>query len=673
MDEFAKKRSVVSKTLPALRGTIYDKNDNVLALNVTSYTVIAYLEESRTIDKNKPEHVTDINYTALKLGEALDIDVEELKKILSKDLYQVELGPKAKGITELKKAEIEALNLPGIDFVESQKRYYPNGNFASYIIGYAKNDEFGKIIGELGIEANYNEELKGTSGKIVYQQDRNGYQIPDTQVEKKEPINGNDIYLTIDSNIQRFVEATVKETTEQYNPEWMMVGVMEAKTGKILGVTTTPSFDPNIRDIKIYENTLVSYAYEPGSTMKTFTYMCAMENGTYNGNETFASGKITVKDSVISDWNGYGWGAITYDKGLEYSSNVGIVNIVQKQLNKDKLLECFQKYGFGKKTGIELSREVAGELKFNYEIEVTNAGFGQGITTTAIQHLQSLSILANNGKMITPSIIEKIVNPNSNEEVYKWEKKSTDQIVTSSTVKKINQLLYNAVNNTDEGTAAKSYKLDEVTLIGKTGTAQIFDNKLNRYLTGDSNYIFSFAGMFPDDDPEIIIYSALKQPKGGTSRVLANATKEIVKNIAKYKGMYGEDQIEKLKKYTVKSYYNQKVDDVVASLTKKNINTIVLGTGDVVIGQYPSIETLILEQEYVILKTNGQSKQMTNFKGLSRTEANTICELLNLKCTFNGYGYVDTQSVVEGNQMDDKTTIIFELVEKYNLTEEKEE
>ena len=261
MDLFAANRNTVEKTLYATRGTIFDSNGSILAQNVNSYTVIAYLSETRTGSSPTPLHVVDKKSTAEALAPILDMSAEYIETLLNKTSYQVELGPGGREITELKKEEIEKLNLPGIDFIENYKRYYPNGDFASYIIGYAKKNEVktkvdGKevisedLVGELGIESHYNKFLKGTNGYTIYQKDRFGYKIPDTKETTVKAVNGSDIYLTIDSSIQRFAEASVKEVTEEYNPEWMILAVMDAKTGDILASATSPSFDPNTRNIK---------------------------------------------------------------------------------------------------------------------------------------------------------------------------------------------------------------------------------------------------------------------------------------------------------------------------------------------------------------------------------------------------------------------------------------
>ena len=655
MSEFAASRNTVKKILSAKRGTIYDSNSNVLALNVSSYTVIAYLPKSTVYTKEN--YVKDVDATANALSSLLNMEVDTLKKLLTQDKYQVELGPGGRGITELKKEEIESLNLPGIDFIEDQKRYYPNGDFASYIIGYAKDNEVtetdsnGKttttkqIVGELGIESKYNDLLSGKDGYLEYQQDKYGYKIANTQTKEIKAENGYDIYLTIDASIQRFIESSIKEAQNTYNPEWITISVMDAKTGDILGTSSTPSYDPNVRNIINYENIFTSIPFEPGSTMKTYTYMCAMEKGTYDGNKTFISGTYQVGNDTINDWNRTGWGSITFDKGFEYSSNVGIANLIEQNLTRQDLYDCYKKYGFGELTGIELSREQTGKLKFIYPIEVYTAGFGQGITTTPVQHLQALTMVANNGDMLKPHIVKKIVNPDTNEIYYERNVDRISNVISKETANKIKDLMYITVQGTDPGTTGYPYKIEGFDVIGKTGTSQIYSNSIGGYLTGDNAYIFSYAGMFPYDDPEIIIYAAMKLPTWGKSSGLSNAVKDIMKSIAKYKNMFSETSEEKtLDMIEIKSYVNQNTNEIETLLTSNGIKVITIGNGDKIVKQSLTNRSLI-NGEKLILLTNSPEYKMPNIIGWSRYEVIELFDLLNIPYTIEGYGYVTNQSI----------------------------
>lgn len=658
MAEFAASRNTVKRTITAKRGTIYDSNNNALALNVSSYTVIAYLPKSTVYTKEN--YVKDIQATAEALSPVLNMEVDTLISLLSQDRYQVELGPGGRGITELKKDEIKALNLSGIDFIESQKRYYPNGDFASYVIGYAKENEItetdtngnettiNQITGELGIEAKYNDLLKGTDGYIEYQQDKYGYKIANTQAKEIEAQNGYDIYLTIDEKIQRFIESAIKESQNTYNPEWMTISVMDAKTGDILGTSSTPSFDPNVRNITNYENILTSLPFEPGSTMKTYTYMCAMEKGIYDGNATFTSGNFQVGEDTINDWNRSGWGTISFDKGYEYSSNVGIANLIDHGLSRQDLYDCFTKYGFGSLTGIELSREQPGKLNFIYPIEVYTAGFGQGITTTPIQHLQALTMIANNGDMLKPHIVSKIVNNNNGETTYERKIEKVSNVISSSTANKMKDLMYITVQGTDAGTTGYPYKIEGFDVIGKTGTSEIYSAQTGGYLTGDNAYIFSYAGMYPYENPQIIIYAAMKLPTWGKSRGLYKAVTDIMKSIAKYKNMFSEQQEENtLKMIEIPSYVSQNTNDVVSNLTSKGIECVVIGNGDKIINQ-SIVNTSIMTGEKIILLTNSNNYQMPSVIGWSRSDIIALMKLLNIPYEIEGYGYAVNQSIAKG-------------------------
>lgn len=669
MDAFAASRSTVKKTLSATRGTIYDANQNILAVNVSSYTVIAYLEASK--ESRKDDYVKDINHTAEVLSPVLGMEVSTLVERMSMDKFQVELGPGGRGITELKKEEIEALELSGIDFIESQKRYYPNGDFASYVVGYAKDKEVTtddrdtsiEITGELGIESKYNDLLKGTDGYLEYQQDRYGYKIVGTQETRIEAEDGYDIHLTIDSNIQRFVESAIKNSDSIYTPEWLQLTVMDAKTGDILGTSATPSFDPNVRNLVSYENPLVTTIFEPGSVMKTYTYMCAIDSGKYDGSALYQSGSVVVSDATISDWNKNGWGMINYDTGFEYSSNVGIVNLIRTYLSKKELRECYKKYGFGETTGIELSREHKGNIKFNYEVEVANAGFGQGITTTAIQQLQALTIIANDGKMVKPHIVKQIINPTTNEIYYDRKIEISDQLVKKSTADKMKQLMYNTVNQRNPGTTGTAYRMDGLDVIGKTGTSQIYNAELGGYIieSNENKYIFSFAGMFPYEDPEYIIYAAMKIPTWGKGKGLSDAVKDVIESISKYENLEEREKDELDSDYNVPSYTNRKVETVVEELKKYEINPIVIGNGNRIINQYPNIGTTLIKGDKTLLLSNDFSYSMPSIIGWSKSDIIALCDLLNISYEFEGNGYAISQSVTVG------TTISPDMVLKVNF------
>ena len=500
LKELASKRTTATETLTAKRGNIYTADADVLAQNVSSYKIIAYLDPKRTTNKNKPQHVVEKEKTAKAIAPILGMEEEEVLRYLSKEnVYQTEFGAKGKGLSEITKNKIESLNLPGIDFIESFKRYYPKGDFASYTVGYAKtttDEQTGveNIVGEMGIEKYYDKILKGEDGYVEYQKDLKGYKIADTKERRKEATQGKDIYLTIDSQIQFFVEQALNNADVDYDWEWFNITIMDAKTGALLATATTPSFDPNLRNITNYLDYTVSSPYEPGSTMKTFTYMAAMENGVYNGSETYLSGIYKTTDGTeIGDWNRNGWGTITYDKGYAMSSNVGVINLINRHMSSSMLREYFKKLGFGRKTGVSLPNEETGKLDFKYETEIYNAGFGQGITTTPIQNVKAMTSLTNDGMLLEPYVVSKIVDPATDEVILKNKRTEIERVASTTTVEKIIQLMDDCVNGI--GNTGSGFRIPSGELIGKTGTAQIASENGSGYLTGTEDIISSFSGI----------------------------------------------------------------------------------------------------------------------------------------------------------------------------------
>lgn len=670
LKKFASARTTQKDVIPAKRGTIYDVNGNILAQNVYSYTLIAYLDPSRTTDPAKPKHVVDVDKTAEALAPILEMDVSAIKELLSKQgVYQTEFGAKGKGLTEITKDKIVSLNLPGIDFIETQKRYYPNGDFLSYTLGYAKSNSDGTIVGEMGLEQYFNEELSGTDGSITYQKDLKGYQIAGTKEIKVDAIAGKDIYLTIDNNIQFFVEQAIKTAASKYTFDNLSIVVADAKTGKILADSTYPSFDPNVRNITNYLDPNVASAIEPGSTMKIYTYMAAMEAGVYKGDDLFQSGTyVTTDGTEIGDHDREGWGNITFDRGFALSSNVGALHLVKDYIDAKTLKDYFLKLGFGQVTGITLPRESAGKIDFRYETEVFNASFGQGIMTTAMQNIKALTSISNDGILLEPYIIDKIVDPTTGEVVYEGKKNELGRVASEQTTNKMKELMRSVVQ---EGTGT-SYKMDGYDIIAKTGTAQIASTDGTGYLKGESDVIRGFAGMYPGDDPKVIIYATLKRPVPNSVAPLSNAIKEIIQNIAKYMDMEPVEQpTEEITSYEVPSYYNQNVTDIVDQLTNMQIASVVIGDGDRIIDQFPSQGTTITSKEKVYLITSGPNKVMPNLIGYSLKEADTLLSYYGISYTFTGSGYVTAQSIPEGTPITDGLVLTVTLAPKYVI--EKEE
>ena len=664
ISEFIENRNTVEDVIMPERGTIYDINGNPLAEDVSSYTLIAYIDKNRGVTSDDiPRYVVDKEKTAKAISEKIKISYERALEILKKDAYQVEFGNNGKNLSQLEMEAIKNLNLPGIDFIKSTKRYYPNGDFASYLLGYTKNKELDDgntyMVGELGIEGYYNKELTGTSGYIKYEKDGRGNIIANSNEYRVDAIDGANVYLTIDSSIQLFIENEVKKISDKSKAEWVVMGVMDGKTGAILGYSSTPSFDPNIRNLKNYMDPLVSYAYEPGSTMKTFSYLCAINSGKYNGSDTFMSGSKTYvsalddKDTVtIKDWNeGKGWGRISYDRGYAMSSNIGVANILENVITKNELRACYDKFGFGKKTGITLDNELAGDIDFKYDVEAATAGYGQGIMVTPIQMLAAHTIVSNNGIMLKPYIVSKVVS-SSGKTIIENKPKELGRVVSIETVDKMKKLMRSVISDDWTTGTGPDYKMEGYDLIGKTGTASIFEH--GKYLTGSGQYIYSFAGLYPGDDPDIIVYVAIKKPQDG-SNYIASSVKEIVINTSKYLSIESKDK--EIKSFLLDDYSNKITTEVSSELKQNGIKVITLGTGNKIINQYPKKGINVYKNDRVILLTNNYNKEMIDFKGMSYKEAKEILELMGVKYELSGYGYVTSQNIETSNIISDKVVL----------------
>lgn len=649
--------TTANKTLYASRGSIFDVNGDTLATTVNSYTLIAYLSSSRTEDEKKPQHVVDKKTTAEKLAPILDMEIDAILGYLERDKYQVQFGSKGTGLTELTKKQIEELELPGLDFIVSTKRYYELSTFASYIVGYAKVNEEGEIRGELGIEKYYNDTLSGKNGSTTYQKyTSSNYQIPNTESFTDPAEDGSDIYLTIDSNIQLIAENAVRKYNE-YNVDWAIFTVMDAKTGAIVASATNPNFDPNnTNTITSYMNPLVSYQYEPGSVMKIFSWASAIEEGKYTGEETYKSGSIEVDDTTtIRDSNREGWGTISFDTGFAYSSNVAATTLALR-LGASKLHSYYDNLGFGKKTGIELSNEVEGDISFRYKSELATASFGQGVTVTPIQMLQALSSMTNDGNSIKPYIVEKIIDADDNV-IYEGKRTVINNVYSSKTVTKMHELMHKVVY---EG-LSNMWEVKNVNLMGKTGTAQIASPK-GGYLDGTYDYVKSFAGVFPADEPKYIVYVAA-QRVNGTSRNFAEPITMAIEEIASYANLT-ENTIstQNNRVIEVSNYISNELASTVALLENKKINIITIGNGKYITNQYPTKNKSILVGGKLFLVTNGEQIKMPNMIGWSRNEVRTFCDLAKITCDIKGYGYVNSQSLGADNIINHENILTLQLV-----------
>ncbi|MCP0886500.1 penicillin-binding protein [Ligilactobacillus sp. WILCCON 0076] len=634
--------------IKAKRGTIYDKDGNTIAEDTTTYSVYIVLSK-KAIYYGKREYLAnkDKDKAAKVLSKYLSISYADVLKILNqKDKYQVELGSAGKGISLETKKAIESKHITGIDFTASTARLYPNGAFASYFIGLTTTTN-NKLHGLMGIEKVYNHLLSGVNGTHSYMEDSTGTEIPGTKTKYKKAKNGDNLYTTLDSQLQVYMETLLKSAQKTYHPKEMTAVLMDAKTGAILAASQRPTFNAQTKSsISEWQNILLDETYEPGSTMKVFTTAAAINSGIFNGNATYSSGSLTINGSKIYDWNKAGWGYISYNQAFIRSSNVGMA-LLEQQMGSKTWLKYIKKFGFLKSTNAHLGSEATGSISYTYPIEQANTAYGQGIDVTVFQMMQGFTAIANNGKELKPYMIKKIVSSSTGKTVYKQSKKIISNPIKATTAKQVRNLMAQVV--TDENGTGSAFKSSEYTVGVKTGTAQIASSNGSGYLTGSTNYIFSVVGMAPINNPRYILYVTMKQPQtfgsGTSGEMLASVFNPLMERAIKESSSSTSQKTVK-----VPSVKGQNIQKAKTTLSNSGLNVSILGSGSVVSAQSTAGGKKLLSGGRIILKTSG-TITMPDISGWSRSDVIKLETLLGIKVNISGSGYVTAQSVTTGTNL----------------------
>ncbi len=494
--------SLWSRKLPitADRGEIRDRNGKVLATNITTTSLVLIPNQI----KNKEE-------VATKLASILQVSYEDMYKHVSKKTSIERVHPEGRQLSYEVAEQIHNLNFDGVYLVKESKRTYPYENVLSHVLGYVGIDNQGLS----GIELNYDEYLTGEDGAIKYFSDGKGNRLALTEIYE-EPQNGINIDLTIDIDLQLAIENELDNVMAKYNPEQALILAMNPKTGEILAMASRPNFNPNHYQTSSVEvinrNLPIWMTYEPGSTFKVITLAASLEEQTINlfKDNYYDGGSITVEGARIKCWKAGGHGAETFLQVVENSCNPGFVVMGQK-LGAETLLKYIKNFGFGKKTGIDLNGEASGIL-FSLEqmgpVELATTSFGQGISVTPIQQIRAVSAAVNGGILHTPYIVSKMTEPETNSVIKLFQPDEGVRVISEETSKMVRYALESVVAN---GSGKNAY-IENYRIGGKTGTAQKV--KDGAYMVG--NYILSFMGFMPADDPEIVVYVAIDHPSGVT-------------------------------------------------------------------------------------------------------------------------------------------------------------
>ena len=664
-----------SETVAAKRGTIYDRNGIAIAEDATSYSAYIVLSKTYTTGDKKlyAESKNFENLAKILKAQVENVDVDDVVKLLEngekQGSYQVEVNS-AKNLTLKQKQAIEEAmakkDVVGIYFTESPARLYPNGAFASHLIGYTDvvEEKTGEkeLVGKMGIEAAYNDILKGKDGKIVYQKDNYQNPLPGTISESTPAEDGKDIYTTLDSRIQVYLDQYMKEYFDKLDAENMTAMLVKADTGEIIALSQQPSFDPETKegtnaDTFKWGNILVQDTYEPGSTMKILTTAAAMTQGVYNPNETYQGGKIQVADTTIDDWDHGEKGLLTMRQALSWSSNKGMVILEEKM--PDAWQEYLKKFGFGRSTYSGLNGEVSGELPADNIVDRAMSAFGQGVAVTNFQMMQAFTAIANDGVMVKPQFITKLVDPNTNKETV-MSKEVVGNPVTAESAQLTRQYMRDTTENKDYGIAYGKYNVPGYDVSVKTGTAQIVED--GKYLFGGTDYIYSAVSMVPSENPEYIFYLTIKKPKDYDYNALSDITNAVLKRAMDLSSTNDEPTKEasaEIEKVMVEDYRNFDTDQAAASAQKIGLEPIVVGTGSKVVKQSIPTGSKVLAGERLILLTDSADHVLPDLTGWSKADVVSLASLLDLDVEFKGDGFVTAQSIeaYQPVQKSDRITI----------------
>ena len=484
-----------SRNLPleANRGNIYDRNNILLAGNITTTSLVLI-----------PNQIKDKDYVARTLSTILNTDYKDMLEHVSKNTSIERVHPEGRRLSNDVADKINSLKLQGVYLLKESKRNYPYDKLLSHTLGFVGIDNQGLS----GLELIYNEYLTGTYGSIKYFSDAKGSKLNLSQIYE-QPQSGMNITLTINYKIQEAVERELDNVYNMYSPDGAWCIVMNPNTGEILAISSRPNFSPsNYKDYDIKEinrNLPIWMTYEPGSTFKIITLASALNENLIDldNDHFYDSGSVTVSGSTLHCWRHGGHGSQTYLQVVENSCNPGFVSIGLK-LGKEKLFKYINDFGFGKKTGIELSGEEDGIL-FNTskigDLETATTAFGQGVSVTALQQITAVSAAVNGGILYKPYIIKSINEPETNQVIVENKPTKIRQVISEEASDKVRYALESVVAR---GTGHNAYIAD-YRVGGKTGTAQKVNNGV--YMQG--NYITSFIGILPSNSPEVVIYLAV--------------------------------------------------------------------------------------------------------------------------------------------------------------------
>lgn len=637
------------------RGIIYDRNGHELAISISADSVYAIPAEIRRSKRERE--------VAQKLAQILGMDEGNLfKRVTATSSFEWI----KRQITPEQAKQIRDMELPGIDLTEESRRFYPKGTLASHILGVSGIDNTGLE----GIDNFYNSLIGGTKGRIVIEHDAVGRDIPEATHKFIAPIDGGNLVLTIDETIQYITERELDKVFKERQAKNAAAIVMDPKTGAILAMASRPTFNPNsYGDSPAINrrNFAINDAFEPGSTMKITTSAMAMEEGIVNRNSQFyCPGYIKVGVETIGCPDRKAHGSQTFAEIVENSCNVSFVK-VGLELGVEKYYKYLNGFGFGQLTGIDLPGEAKGILvpqERAKQIDLATMAMGQANAVTPIQLITAVSAVANNGKLMVPHLLKQVLDKDG--KVIKTnEPVMVRQIISENTAKELCVILEGEVTN---GTGRNAY-IEGYHVGGKTGTAQKIAPG-GGYLANE--YVASFIGLAPSDDPRLVCLVVVDAPKGYPyygGWVAAPAAREILNDSLRYLAVplrqkEGQPVEVPEEKVVVPDVVNLPLSDALASISGRGLNAKVNGTGNIVWQQTPKAQSKLSKGSQVIIYLSPFTKDNKNgevtvpdLQGKSMKEVARILADLGLHLLPDGYGISFQQSPEAGRVITSGSTI----------------
>lgn len=666
--------------IDARRGRILDRKNRELAVTANVFRVdLDLITLRKYIDKKKTDNIE----IAKLLAEALEMDEE---KVLSRIELTYPSGNPANSATLIRRIEkekadkVKELDIKGVIVSEDTKRYYPNGDFLSHTLGTTNADGEGLS----GLELYYNEELMGIPGIRVSEVSGNSTSNPYSETSFTPPVDGKDMTLTIDENIQYFVEKVAEDALKKHNADSVSIAVMNPNNGEILGMVNKSGFNPNnpyegseafkgkdesAKLQNMWRNTIVSDSFEPGSIFKIITSIAAIEENIAGKDEVYyCDGSLNVAGKNIKCWKPGGHGVQNFNQTLENSCNVAFMEMGAK-LGAEKLNEYIKLFGFGTQSGIDLPGEATGIVK-NVEdisaVDLATISFGQTNTMNGIQFMTALNAVANGGDLIQPHIMKELSHKDDNgtkiiDEVFV--PKIQENIVDEKSTMRVKEALESTVSNG----SSKDAGIEGIKVAGKTGTAEKVDPETGTYGAG---YIASFAGFAPYDNPQVSLIVIIDNPKNGEhfgGVVAAPFAGELFNNIFNYISLNEGKLDAKDESVIIPDLRGDKVTSAEKTLNELGVNCVIDGEGTFVTSVTPIPGYKVKKGDSITLYAgsrfdrNEKEIVVPDFRKLNKEEAEEILKSLGLKGEFEGEGEIKEQSISAGEIIKSGDKIKFKL------------